>query len=682
MYLWYNGECYIDFYGLDPLTIMKISLQLEQEGYKVSNNYPVKEVNFNELVDIATRQTYSLGYYKDNVRRESNFLGAFAIGLDIDNSDPENQMSLAEAQDIFGQYKHIIMTSRSHQKSTKNGRDIPKVDRFRVILFLSREINDPGVYRNTWHSLRKKYPAIDRACADPCRVWYASPGLVSQRAVGDLVEPVETAPAPERPATPLPHLFIDPTTKGQLAKSTRDFLERGAPEGEWNNTLYKAARDFNQQNYTKEEAIHLLTKATQNYYGYLDKSDLRTIDQAYSRPAKHAPRVNPNEALREFLSRSTCIIDIEDANNTFYIDLNNGDRQEIDNRIVARILGKEGMEEISKNRTLYCSMEYLPNIPEIIIRDSDGIVNKFNTYKPPFWFKKYFLDIEGPKKGVIPSVTKKFFEHLTGGHKESEEYIYDWLSTALNGRNYTILAAIGDQGIGKGVLGDMMQQIFGLSNFTKTRDSVFKKHFNAQIDNKQLVYVDEIALETKESNDRLKDVVNDWVEVEAKGKDAKLIENQASFYISSNHIDALKLDPDDRRISAVQLTDTRLLDVMTTSEIAKLLSRETIQDFAWYLRNRTPVNDMMKPFRSEIFQELVDGSLPNWAYWFLYTYVPQHKGKELSIKEFQNVLKDEFPMIRPPGRGKLIKLSKTIKGLFQVKEKKEGEQRELYLEIE
>src|SRR6185437_15064174 len=113
----------------------------------------------------------------------------------------------------------------------------------------------------------------------------------------------------------------------------------------------------------------------------------------------------------------------------------------------------------------------------------------------------------------------------------------------------TLLCTIGAQGIGKGVFGSILEALHGEANAVKVRDQVFKGQFNAPLANKTLVYVDEIALTTKEAHDRIKDVVNQKVEIESKGKDPVQLKNYASFYLSSNSFDAIKLEAGDRRYS-------------------------------------------------------------------------------------------------------------------------------------
>ena len=120
------------------------------------NFHPVKVNNFDELCKVICDKTikaYSLGTYKEDYRKLDNFIQCKCIGLDIDNDKKGQLMSLDEAKTAFKDYKHIIATTRSHQKE-KNG---ITVDRFRVILFLQEPILDVKIFYRVWHSLKKEF---------------------------------------------------------------------------------------------------------------------------------------------------------------------------------------------------------------------------------------------------------------------------------------------------------------------------------------------------------------------------------------------------------------------------------------------------------------------------------------------------------------------------------------------
>lgn len=629
---------------------------------------PIKLTDEADLAKYATTNSITLGTFKDNHRTLSNFQSCEIIGLDIDNGETEEKMSLTEAKLAFQKYKHVILTSRSHQKP-KNGK---VVDRFRVFLFLEEPIKDIFTFYATWDYLKARYPAIDSSCKDASRFWFASPGLISVNYDGELV-PLNHKEKSE-PTWRVLTSTIDQSKKGKLSKRTHDFLNHGAEPGSWNTEVFKAAKDMQEQLYTIEEAIELLTRPTllPGCLGRLDNNDNRTIESAYSREPRYAPRQDRNQALVNVIKECHLIIDQADNTRTSLVDLNSGERFDVCRENIKQLLNRDEYNEFKQYKMIYATYMYNPYAKTILFEQRRGLIG-YNMYTPPTWLIEHYYRGTALPPGAVPPIINKFLHHLTGGDLESLEYVFDWLTTAINDRNYTMLTAIGDQGIGKGVFGYLMEKLFGVSNFKKTRDEVFKKSFNAQLEDKRLIYIDELALNTKEAHDRLKDMINDSLEIEAKGKDAKTIKNHASFYISSNHIDALHLEPDDRRISAIELTTKPLLKQFTREEIEEqILNDDNVNDFACWLYHRKVERDMRIPFRSEKFAEMMEAGLRSWQRWLLFELTPELAGKTVDIKEVQKRLKFEFPDLRTPGVTPISKLSNLYSKYFRVKQPAEG----------
>jgi len=609
-----------------------------------------------ELVSYITKHPYSLGTFKHNHRSLDNFISCECIGLDIDNGLKDTaKLTLDEATLAFKDYKHLILTTKSHQKN-KNG---VIADRFRVILYLERKIESIEDYYATWDALKKLYPAIDAQCKDASRFWYPSVDLISRRDEGTLVVPL-TSVTQIRPTQFRP--IVDHTSKGKLARTTIDFLNNGAPSGDWNGNLFKAAKDIQEQGYTEDEALDLLDQPTKlpGNLGYLDKNDVTTIASAFKSEPRYSPRRDYNDPIRNVILASHLIIDEGDQTHTNLVDLGTGERFDISKENIKSILTREEFAEFNRYRVIYAKFTYNPYVKKILF-ERDRALMGYNMYTPPKWLRRHHYNNEPLNGGSVPPIINKFLDHLTGNDAASKTYIYDWLTTALKDRNYTILTAIGDQGIGKGVFGNLIEKLVGESNFKKTRDEVFKKHFNSQLENKRLVYIDELALNTKEAHDRMKDIVNDIIEIEAKGKDAKTITNYASFYISSNHIDAIRLEPDDRRISAIELTEIPLLREFTRDDIEKgILSDDAVAAFASFLWHRKVDRDMRIPFRCERFNEMLDAGLRNWQRFVVYDLGKEFEGQTISAKVIQERLRIQFPMITPPGLTQLTKLGRSF----------------------
>jgi hypothetical protein len=244
-----------------------------------------------ELKEIILNRPYCLGLFKDNYRNINNFEKSYFIGIDVDEG-----LSLEDAKRIFADHKHIIGTTRSHQKDkvTKSGKVKPACDRFRIILFLTEPITDAETFYTTWFSLESKFEGLDPACKDPSRFWFPSVEIVSSKInegkTVDPVHPVKTEATEDKPP-----VVLQPGEKGKLASKTYHFLMFGAEVGHRHHALYKAARDANQQGYSEDwfrEQINYMVERTGDT-DYLDSSSNSTIRDAFAKEPKHDPRVTP-----------------------------------------------------------------------------------------------------------------------------------------------------------------------------------------------------------------------------------------------------------------------------------------------------------------------------------------------------------------------------------------------------
>ena len=216
----------------------------------------------------------------------------------------------------------------------------------------------------------------------------------------------------------------------------------------------------------------------------------------------------------------------------------------------------------------------------------EGLDWFYNTYQPPTWYEDVFYSQDGlevSRRVEIPQIYKVFFIHLVKDHDESYTYVLFWLANAMRFRNYCVLTAIGNQGIGKGVLGEIMCLLVGEKNFHTSDTRLITKDFNKQFKNKRIVFCDEIQILKTEHVNKFKALINDMIEIEGKGENAVEAKNYASIYIASNNFDSIRLTDDDRRFSIIELTDEKLIHKMSTDQISSLIEPDNIKPLAEYL---------------------------------------------------------------------------------------------------
>lgn len=250
---------------------------------KDSHGRTAKVKNIEELASIITKENYSLGTFNNDHRSKDDFIQAEAIGLDFDGG-----YTLDQALKDFSDYSHIIAPSKSHRKE-KNG---VVSDRFRVILFLTKPVTDCAIFEQTWHWLKERWPETDKACKDASRFWFPSTEVVSVKKGGTKIEPVQPSIEVPAPATPD---WVPTGKHGELSRETLKFMVDGVASGSRNNATVKAAKDFQQNLYTLDEATHRIVSAL-NFNGtisndFREDEVVRTIKSAYNTEARHDPRI-------------------------------------------------------------------------------------------------------------------------------------------------------------------------------------------------------------------------------------------------------------------------------------------------------------------------------------------------------------------------------------------------------
>jgi hypothetical protein len=486
----------------------------------------------------------------------------------------------------------------------------------------------------------------------------------------------EFLPAPEwllkLLESPKQNQFISPasqiprpdTTYGNLSRATQEFISGGAAAGTWNRRLFKAAIDYNEQGYSREQFVEDAEKIT----GHLDFKDIATIDSAFKAAPKYSPRVSNNEAVRELIGKCHQITDIADVNHQIFVDLTIGETHEIDPVLIKRILTKDEQSAYFKTNCITARIEYNPHLEGPLTIDEATGIHIYNQYRPPGWKSANFYHKQ-PLQVVtkLPAVMDRFLTHLTANHIESKEYLLDWISNSLRARNYTILTAIGEEGVGKGILGQVLEGLHGKDNFSLATDNIFKEKFNGKLENKTLVYVDEIALNNKQAHDRIKAVVNEALEIEKKGQDSVTRKNYASFYISSNNLDAIDIGSNDRRYSIIQLTDTKLVGTELINDINEILAPPTITEFALYLYGRKTSFNMLRPFRSARFEEVRSAGLSKWQEFLIEELLPENMGKTLPLKFIQEEIKLKCNLFEAPSRRRIEQLRNKFPEKFTIR---------------
>ena len=336
--------------------------------------------------------------------------------------------------------------------------------------------------------------------------------------------------------------------------------------------------------------------------------------------------------------------------------------KQIEKAQLRNVLDKDAMKDLVIR---HCEFVYDPFKRERVY-EGDDLISYFNNYEPPTWMvDEYGQYKEVERVDKMPELFHRFFIHLSNGKESEYNYMVKWLANSIQDRNFCVLTAIGAPGIGKGVLGNIMLGLVGLSNFTKTDNKLISKDFNAQIRNKRLVFCDEINIKKTNHMNKFKDLVNDKIEIEGKGKDAKLDDNYASIYVASNNLDSLYIPENDRRFSVIELTNNRLDSNFTVEEIEQLNELKNIEELAKYLYHyEVDKDEMLKVHRSQRLEDIKLSTLTDAQEWFLEDYAVEKKGQVIDLTIVQEAFREkEFKAL---SRSELSKLQERFSTIFKI----------------
>jgi hypothetical protein len=259
--------------------------------------------NLTKLAEVIQKTDWLGGHFKGNYRKKENFIETNMMVYDVDEG-----FSMADCMKALQDYQHIIIPSGSHQlpKITASGSQKAACDRYRVILPLTEPIADHHAFEATWKAGAALFPSLDVGTKDPSRLWFFCPHPpASINTTGKLFPVVKTGlqhldtvwaePEPVKDGdAKSPHDKPKPAKIGRLTERTRRFLVEGAPDGQWNTELFKAAKDCQGQGMTMEDFAKRVNAMAP--VGGIDENDKATIRSAFSRPTDDTHRPH---SLRE-----------------------------------------------------------------------------------------------------------------------------------------------------------------------------------------------------------------------------------------------------------------------------------------------------------------------------------------------------------------------------------------------
>lgn len=261
----------------------------------------------------------------------------------------------------------------------------------------------------------------------------------------------------------------------------------------------------------------------------------------------------------------------------------------------------------------------------------------FNSYSIPNWKLDWWKGREVPIEHELPEIYQRFFNHLFDGSADSINYVLDWIATSITSRNLCYLATIARPGIGKGVFSKILKGLHGSLNFVDKGGKSLASNFNGDMQGKTLIYINEFEDLKAETWEKVKRFIDDTIDIERKGIDREFVRNHASYYFSSNHIDALQIDEHDRRFSILDLTD-KTFPYHEYGE--ELLQPANIEKLARHLWHRpTDKTKLAIPYLSKTKEIIKNMRQTDWQVYLDEEFFNEYSGKSITISDLLKYLK-------------------------------------------
>lgn len=255
---------------------------------------------------------------------------------------------------------------------------------------------------------------------------------------------------------------------------------------------------------------------------------------------------------------------------------------------------------------------YLPGLPRIVeSTDKNGARNELlNLYTPP--------RLPEPKSNT--DLERRFLEHIdmiSGRSPVFVEYLLNFLATLIQqpGQRINSSPALISPatGTGKTFLKDLMQELLGKNNVGEMTTAGLQSQFHDMLMRSQLMIIEEIKVHegTLSLMDTLKPyITNARISINRKGLPMVVVDNVSNWIFFSNHEDALRPDPQERRYCVAINREPANSEDYFNLLYKKLLSEEGIAAILYYLKNRdlTRFNPYAPAPKTEARQDMLETS--------------------------------------------------------------------------
>lgn len=226
-----------------------------------------------------------------------------------------------------------------------------------------------------------------------------------------------------------------------------------------------------------------------------------------------------------------------------------------------------------------------------------------------------------PKKGDV-SPWHRLMDHVFKGADKERAYFKRWLAYPIQhpgAKLYTATVLVGPPGAGKSLTGEVIGQLYG-QNFSEIDQSQLEGSFNEWARHKQFVLANEVLGTDKRADaNRLKNLITRKnLAINKKYEPEYVIEDTINYLLTSNDLDAVYLQDDDRRYFIHRIAAGKLDQALADKISTWYRSEKGSAALLHYLLNEVDIsgfNPHAAPPNTPSRQEMVEASWSDLDTW-------------------------------------------------------------------
>jgi len=249
-------------------------------------------------------------------------------------------------------------------------------------------------------------------------------------------------------------------------------------------------------------------------------------------------------------------------------------------------------------------LTYEPTKPKYY---TNGLTDCYNTFQAPNLTR--CLDKQKHDKIEIPEYIGILLNNIFPIKKEQTFFLH-WLANAfqLNKNQNTIISFGKTEGTGKGVFMEyIIKYAFGSKNVANVGKDIVSSSHNGELEFKSFCLINELEDSSNDAIDKLKMWITDpTIEIRAKFKTPRDVDNIINFWIHSNRNEALQVSQSDRRLNFFRTSKKMIIDIVPYQELTGNLVSERDTFIEMLCTLNVDMSMIAKPIMNEAKEAIID----------------------------------------------------------------------------